>query len=371
MALKVAVIITRADDLGGAQSHVRDLALELKARGNDVTVFAGSEGALFEALKPRAIDCRVIDCLVHPIAPLKDLQAYYEIKARIKELKPDLVSTHSNKAGFLGRLAADALGIPVVHTSHGFLFGGRRQTLTGRFYRLMEKFAAAWGDMVIAVSQSEHDLAAGLGVIPSHKMTVVYNGLPEMAEAGRTANPETEPARLIMIARFEKPKDHLTLIRALGGLKEMDWQLTLVGDGKGRAAAESMAAELGLSERLEFTGTRRDTEALLGDSSIFILSSRREGFPISILEAMRAGLPVVATRVGGIPEAVIEGETGLLFDPGDEAALRQQLAKLIADPALRKKMGLAGQKSFREHFTLKQMVDQTEKVYLKILGQHD
>jgi glycosyltransferase involved in cell wall biosynthesis len=359
------LIITRADDLGGAQTHVRDLAVALKARGEEVIVLAGSGGALFEALEEKGVSCRLLKNLMHPINPLKDLLAYLEIKSIIKELNPDLVSTHSNKAGLLGRLAAAALGVPVVHTSHGFLFGGSGNNITCRFYCLMEKFASAHGNMVIAVAKSEYDLARRLRVIPPEKMTVIYNGLPESG-FGQTARPEAEPASIIMVARFVRPKDQQTLIRAMDGLQELSWYLTLVGDGSGQPDAERLVKELGLTELVTFAGVRPDVEELLAASSIFVLSTWREGFPISVLEAMRAGLPVVASRVGGIAEAVTEGTTGLLFKAGDHAELRKCLATLINNPLLRRQMGEAGRERFLECFTLELMVEQTVAIYHKL-----
>ncbi len=345
---------------------MRDLATALKVRGEDVTVLAGSGGALFDALKSSGICCLLLTNLVHPVKPLRDMAVYREIRSRLRELKPDLVSTHSNKAGFLGRLAAHNLKIPVVHTSHGFLFGGRKQTLTCRFYRLMEKFAAARGDLVITVSQSEYNLAAALRVIPPEKMAVIHNGLPDM-KTNLQAHPESEPARIIMVARFASPKDHRTLIRALGGLKELHWRLMLVGDGRERPAAEALVNKLGLTEKVDFPGVRPDVEELLAASSIFVLSSLREGFPISILEAMRAGLPVVASRVGGVAEAVADGETGFLFEPGDEPALKLKLAELITNPSLRRQMGLAGQKRIQANFSLNQMAEKTMIVFKKVV----
>jgi len=262
----------------------------------------------------------------------------------------------------LGRLAARKLKIPVVHTSHGFLFGGGKETITGRFYRLMEKLAAAAGSMVIAVSQSEYNCAADLQVIAKEKMVVIHNGIADLEEMFR-ADAGREPVRMIMVARFARPKDHLTLLEALSALKELPWSLQLVGDGRGRKRAEDLVRQLGLAGRVEFTGTRDDVNELLAESSIFVLSSRREGFPISILEAMRAGLPVVAARVGGIDEAVAEGKSGFLFEAGDSAGLSRHLEKLILEPQLREELGRAGRQLYLERFTLRKMVDQTVGVY--------
>ncbi|MDW7729081.1 MAG: glycosyltransferase family 4 protein [Bacillota bacterium] len=347
------------------QTHVRDLAASLQKRGEEITVLAGRGEILYPQLEERGISFRVVESLVRPISPLNDLAALRQVTAILKDLQPDLVATHSNKAGFLGRLAASKLNIPVVHTSHGFLFGGREQTLSCRFYRLMEKYASARGSLVIAVSKSEYDLADRLQVIAPEKMNVIYNGLPDV-EAKQLAIPQTEPVQLIMVARLAPPKDPLTLIRALGGLKELNWQLKLVGEGLEQSACEKLTTELDLGGRIEFFGMRGDVEELLASSSIFVLSSRREGFPISTLEAMRAGLPVVASNVGGISEQIAEDETGYLFESGDHKRLQSHLDRLIRDPILRSRLGQAGRRRFLDHFTLDKMVDETLKVYHQI-----
>ncbi|MFU8795236.1 MAG: glycosyltransferase, partial [Dethiobacteria bacterium] len=143
----------------------------------------------------------------------------------------------------------------------------------------------------------------------------------------------------------------------------------LVGEGLEQSACEKLTTELDLGGRIEFFGMRGDVEELLASSSIFVLSSRREGFPISTLEAMRAGLPVVASNVGGISEQIVEDETGYLFESGDHRQLQSHLARLIRDPILRSRLGQAGRRRFLEHFTLDKMVDETLRVYYQI-AQH-
>ena len=355
--------------MGGAQVHVRDLAVALQKRGNDVSVLAGGGGVLFDSLLEHGVFCRKLEQLVHPIKPLRDGAAFREIKTALSDLMPDLVTTHSNKAGLLGRLAARSLHIPVIHTSHGFLFSDNPDSPRGLFYRLMEKIAARAGDKVIAVAESEFKTAESLHVVPAKKLTVVHNGLGEIALPQQKADPALEPPRLVMVARFAAPKDQATLLQALGRLKEKLWTLTLVGDGKGRSAAEKMAGELGLSGRVEFLGVREDTASILASGQVFVLSSRREGFPLSILEAMRAGLPVIASDVGGVGEAVEEGKTGFTVLAADVDALSDRLGRLIDDPALRQTMGEAGRERYLNMFTLDQMVDKTLAVYHDVLSQ--
>lgn len=360
-------MITRADELGGAQVHVRDLAAALLRQGEDVSVLAGGDGILFEQLAGQGVPFCKLKHLIHPIKPWKDWKAYREIRAVLSEISPDLVTTHSNKAGLLGRLAARSLKIPAVHTSHGFLFGGRQQKASGRFYSLMENIAARIGDKVIAVAESEFTLAEDLRVINPERMTVIHNGLPDL-DPPQMAVPEAEPPVLIMVARFAEPKDHLTLLKALSGLKQLNWSLQLAGNGAGRPRAERLAEDLGIAERINFSGVCEDVSARLAASQIFVLSSRREGFPLTVLEAMRAGLPVIASDVGGIGEAVEDEKTGFLFPPGDVERLKFRLERLINDPQLRQKMGKAGRARFLKHFTLEPVVNKTLLLYRELVA---
>jgi glycosyltransferase involved in cell wall biosynthesis len=321
---------------------------------------------LFEQLNERKVPFRLLKELVHPIRPLQDWQALREIKTVLQELQPDLVATHSNKAGLLGRWAARSLGLPVVHTSHGFLFTGREKSTAGLFYRFIEKVFASMGDRVIVVAESERQAADALKVIADEKMAVIHNGLPDIKENWQ-ADPGAEPPGIVMVARFAAPKDHLTLLKALSGLKDLQWSLELVGDGSGRLEAEKLVEDLGIGDRVEFLGMRLDVQVVLARNQIFVLSSRREGFPLGILEAMRAGLPVVASDIGGVKEAVADGRSGLLFPPGSVEKLKQALAELLRGPELRRKMGAEGRRRYKQFFNLEQMVDKTLSLYRKML----
>ncbi|MFO8192649.1 MAG: glycosyltransferase family 4 protein [Bacillota bacterium] len=338
----------------------------MQERGEQVIVLAGAGGVLFEQLDERKVPYRLLKDLVHPIRPWQDWRALREMRSVLQELQPDLVATHSNKDGLLGRWVARSLGLPVVHTSHGFLFTGREKSAAGRFYRFVEKIFSRLGDRVIVVAESERAAAAALKVIPEEKMVVIHNGLPDIEEQG-LADPGAEPPGIVMVARFAAPKDHLTVLKALSGLKELQWSLELVGEGRGRLEAEKLVGELGIGDRVEFLGMRRDVQEILARNQIFVLSSRREGFPLSILEAMRAGLPVVASDAGGVKEAVREGENGFLFPPGDAGRLCEALSELLSKPELRREMGAEGRRRYREYFTLDRMVEETVNLYREIV----
>ena len=166
-----------------------------------------------------------------------------------------------------------------------------------------------------------------------------------------------------MVARMAWQKDHATLLRALAPLKELDWQLELVGDGPLLSSIEALAASLGIASRVRFAGFRSDVAERLADGQIFVLTSNWEGFPRSVLEAMRAGLPVIASDVGGVRESVRDGETGFVVPPGNVDVLRDRLRVLIASPLQRRRMGEAGRALYEKRFSFERLAAETSAVY--------
>jgi glycosyltransferase involved in cell wall biosynthesis len=196
----------------------------------------------------------------------------------------------------------------------------------------------------------------------------VHNGMPDVPVALR-GDPSRTPVRLLMVARFEPQKDHATLLHALGGLKDYAWNLDLIGDGPRRSQMESLAGILSIADRVRFLGQRMDVEQILAQAQVGLLVSNWEGFPLSILEAMRAGLPVVASSVGGISESVRDEETGYLVPRGNVELLRDRIRRLLAAPALRVRLGASGRTRYEQHFTLDHSVAKTLAVYRDVLGK--
>jgi len=363
MNLRILYLITRAEP-GGAQVHVNEL---LRGFGHrfELHLGAGEEGYLTEEAQRLGVKVHFVPSLVQPLNPRKDLRAFWEIRRIIRSLRPSLVHLHSSKAGLLGRLAAGLVGTPAVFTAHGWAFtdgvSWKRKVLAVP----SEWLAARLGGRIITVSQNDYDLALRYRVASRRQMTVVHNGIPDVPYRAR---PEAKPVRIVMVARFAPQKDHSLLLRALAGLKDLAWELELIGDGPLLEEVRAEAHRLDLLNRVRFLGARRDVAERLSESQVFVLCSNWEGFPLSILEAMRAGLPVVASDVGGVREAVVDKETGFLVPRGDEVALRERLLQLITDAVLRAKMGRAGRKRFEEKFTVEHMLKKTLEVYETVLG---
>jgi glycosyltransferase involved in cell wall biosynthesis len=200
--------------------------------------------------------------------------------------------------------------------------------------------------------------------IPRSKMQLVHNGLPDLPATFR-ADPGAGSPRAVMVARFAAPKDHLTVVRAMQHVTGLE--LDFVGDGPDEETAKALAAELGVTDKIHFLGIRTDVPEILAKSHVFILSSHSEAFPISTLEAMRAGLPTVVANVGGAGEAVIDGKTGFLFERADHLGLADRLNQLAADPGLRARQGAEARAHFEREFTLDQMYTRTRAVYESVL----
>jgi glycosyltransferase involved in cell wall biosynthesis len=366
--MNIALMVTRAEPVGGAQIHVRDLAAAARAHGHSPTVITSGSGPFLQDLQAQQIPVVVLKHLGAPISPIRDLRASREIQAALQSLRPDLLATHSSKAGILGRFVAHRLGIPAVFTAHGWSFTPGIAPIHAGLYRVIERLAAPLSSKIITVSEFDRRLALEAGIAPEDRVATVHNGIPDVP-AQRRASPDRNPARIVMVARFEPQKDHATLLHSLAGLLGQPWELDLVGEGPLRGSMEQLVRTLGLGTRVRFLGQRADVDACLAACQISVLSTNWEGFPLTVLEAMRAGLPVVATAVGGVAEAVEEGDSGYLIGRGDVTLLRDRLGRLLSSPGLREEMGSKGRTRWEERFTIERMVEKTFAIYQDVVQQ--
>jgi len=341
--------------------HLLELLRAFRGKADlHLAVGQDREDFLVKAAQELGVKTYLLRHMVQPIKPSSDWRGLREVTELIGRLRPDLVHAHSSKAGFLGRLAARRLGVKSVFTAHGWAFtdgvGPARRTLA----LTLERLAGRAGDMVLAVSERDRELALRYRVVPPERIRVVWNGVPDTL---LRADPARDPPRIVMVGRFAPPKDHALVLKALAGLRELPWYLDLVGQGPLLPEVQALAERLGLGERVRFLGKRLDVDRILADAQVFVLASNWEGLPLSVLEAMRAGLPVVASDVGGVREAVLEGRTGFLVPRGDIVLLRERLALLLQDPGLRVALGGEGRRRYEAHFTLDRMLREVWAAY--------
>lgn len=365
--MRVLFIITRSDRVGGASVHVKDMAQRLREDGHDAAVAVGGSGPYLDILEEAGVPVEPLSMLKGgPPNPLWDPLAVAELVRVVRRSHPDIVSTHSTKAGFLGRLACLLTGVPCLFTAHGWAFTEGKDAGKRRLYRFTEKLASRWTERIITVSRYDRELALEEGVAPEEKITVIHNGMKDEAPVRRQGG--GSDVEIVTVARFERQKDYMTLLEACRRLGGDGWRLTAVGDGPRQDTIRGAAKEIGLSDQFDFAGYRDDVPQILAESDVFVLFSRWEGLPRSIIEAMRAGLPVVATDVGGVSELLESGRTGYVIPPGDDRAGAEALGQLIGSAELRAEMGGRGRRRYEEHFTFEHMYRKTSSLYRQILG---
>jgi len=357
--MRIAQVITRMDTLGGAQVHVRDLSNQLVSQGCEVSIVTGPGMYTHHRLE---VPCYQSPSLKREIHPFNDIRAIYEVRKILKEIKPDIVATHSSKAGLIGRVAAWSLRIPTVFTAHGWAFTEGVATKKRMFYIAIEKIIGKITDQVITVSNYDRQLAISNRVLPKHKIKTVHNGVLPLKQRTQL-NRNNIQVNILMVARFDVPKRQLNLIRACEKLSEIPWHLSFVGEGEKLEEARGYVKKRKLTERVMFYGGINNIEIQLSESQLFVLLSDYEGMPLSILEAMQGGLPIIATDVGGVKEAVIDSVNGFLIPKGNNQLLLERLTQLLTDVSLRESMGERSKELFEEKFTFKRMITETKDVY--------
>lgn len=230
-------------------------------------------------------------------------------------------------------------------------------------YRRMEKSVQPLTAKIITVSEYDRKLALTKKIAPAHKMVTIHNGIDQIEKQVASNREKQEHPLIVMVARFEVPKRQDLLLEALAELSDIPWHLQLIGDGSLRPNLEQFIATKGLTDRVSFLGNQLDVASLLEESHLFVLLSDWEGLPISIIEAMRAGLPIIATNVGGVNELVSDNENGFLINRDDKDLLKNRLKQLLMDQNSRQKMGDASERRFLRDFTFLPMYQKTLFVY--------
>jgi glycosyltransferase involved in cell wall biosynthesis len=321
-------------------------------------------GELVHWLKDRGIKVFELPELVRPVSPRHDFRALLKLREIMKEEAYDLVHCHSSKAGIVGRLAARWAGVPrIIFTAHGWGVNDRQPFLMRLFFGLAERLAGWVSTDVVCVSKADWQL--GKKFVAPGKLKLIYNGVEEPRGSRGRLRQELgigeKDLVIAMAARLKEPKDPMLFLRTAERLP--DTHFVLVGDGPLRPDCERFIGEKGLRHRVHLTGTREDLMDLYPDFDIFVLFSAWEGLPLTICEAMRAGLPVVASRVGGVAEQVTHGWNGFLVEKNDPGTALSYLEKIIKNQNLRRTFGANSKKRGEDLFCLPRMVEEYEKLY--------
>jgi len=351
----------------------------------------GPEGELFNQTKNQKYDVIVVPRLIRAICPLYDTISYFQIKRHLERLKPDIVHTHSAKAGILGRFAAHALkgkwgeSVPaIVHTIHGLAFHPYQSEWLNRFYIAIEKSAAKRTDFFISVADAMTAQATAVGIGRPEQFVTAYSAIEE----GDFLEPISQERREEFRSKYEIPKNAIVLVTIarlfmlkgheyiIESAKQLSKQFDnafwlFVGDGKLAERFKEQVRQLGLAEKIKFTGLLPPSQIpiAIASSDILVHCSLREGLARTLPQAMLCGRPAVSFDVDGAREVVNEN-TGRLIEPKNVEQLTRACAELIEDKELREKLGRAGRESVKEKFAPEKMVNTIEAVYKKLLEKN-
>jgi len=383
--MRVTHVITRLI-VGGAQENTIASVLGLREKaGWEVDLVAGPtvgpEGSLESAFANCPGLLTIVPQLVRPLHPWKDALAWRKLSRLFHARRPDIVHTHSGKAGILGRLAAARAGVPIIlHTVHGPSFGPFQGPLANLMFCSAERYAARVTShfVVVAEAMKQQYLAAGIG--RPDQYTKILSGfslepfLSSTNDLELRARFSLAPDDVVIgkIARLFKLKGHddlfaiaPALVRSCPRIK-----ILLVGDGVWRGRFEKQARSLGLEKHVVFTGlvTPDAVPSLVGIMDLLVHLSLREGLPRALPQALAAGRPVVAYDSDGAGEVCLDNETGFLVRPGDLPGLGERLLQLAQDARLRQRLGSRGQQFVRDRFPVQRMVDELHQLYLRLGG---
>lgn len=378
--IKILRIIARLN-IGGPAIHVNLLSTGLKGLGYETMLSAGSvgerEGIFFKPAVSLATNFKEIPTLGREINFGADFKSLQEIRKIIRDFRPQIIHTHTAKAGFLGRVAAILEGVPLVfHTFHGHVLSGYFSPFKEKVFRFIEKALAKKTDLIIAVSEKVADDLESIGVANKSKIKVVPLGLQldeylSVKLHGALKQELAVPNDSILIGavgRLAPVKNLGFLIQCFARLEKKypKIRLALVGDGPDRCLLEALARELNVGARVFFLGWRRDLDYVYGGLDVVALTSINEGTPVSIIEALACGRPVVATAVGGVPEVLEFGGLGNLVEPGNQAGFCQALEKVILDP---KPAPESDRKRVVENYSVSKLVKTMDSLYHQFLDK--
>ncbi len=382
--IKILRAITRLN-IGGPAVH----AILLSRALNDGALFestlvtgttAQHEGDMLDLARARSVEPVVLPALGREISPLDDLVSLAHMVKLVRDLRPDIVHTHMAKAGSVGRLAAKICGVPlVVHTYHGHVFHSYFGPTKTRIFLTIERALGLATNRIIVVGDGQRDEIARYGVAPLHKLTTIRLGLEldqfldaerHRGELRRELGIDADTPLVGIVGRLVPIKAPEILLQAAINVRNSlpTAQFLVVGDGERRRELETLVDHLSLRGSVRFLGWRRDLVRVYADLDVVALSSLNEGSPVVLIEALASARPVVATAVGGVPEVVVHGETGLTVPVSDVAALGGAVLTLLRDRPLADRLGKAGRRHVYPRYDSSRLVEDVRQLYLHELA---
>ncbi len=380
-AVKITRVITRLN-IGGPAIHTVILTSELNKLGYNDTLVCGnvseSEGDMIYLAEEKSIFPLVIEEMGREISLVRDLKAFWRLFLIMRRERPDIVHTHTAKAGTLGRLAAICAGVPVkVHTFHGHVFDGYFNPIKAKVFLWIERFLALFTDRVITVSDKVKDeIVNKLRVTCDSKCVVVPLGFELekflKCEAGngnyrKKLGLDKDILLVGIVGRLVPIKNHEMFLEVAKIVRDSGFRrkvkFVIIGDGELRSHLEGYARKIGIEKEVIFTGWEQDLDMVYADLDVVALTSLNEGTPVSIIEALASARPVVAADVGGVRDIVTDGECGFLVPSGDTKRFSEKLLCLLDDSLLCQKFGACGREFVRERYSKKRLVEDIEQLY--------
>jgi glycosyltransferase involved in cell wall biosynthesis len=382
--IRVLRVITRLN-IGGPSIHA---ILLTNALDDGIlfrsTLVAGTtaphEGDMLDLARARSVQPVLLPALGREISPVDDLISLARMVQVVRRTRPDIVHTHMAKAGTVGRLAAKLCRVPlIVHTYHGHVFHDYFGPTRTRVYLTIERGLGLATDRIIVVGDGQRNEIASYGVAPLSKLESIRLGL----ELGQFLNAEDARGKLRaelglgleipligIVARLVPIKAHEVFFDAASRVlaQEPAARFVVVGDGERRAELEALVDRLGLRHAVTFLGWRREMVYVYADLSVVALTSRNEGSPVALIEALAAARPVVSTAVGGVPEVVLDGVTGLTVPPGDGQAVADSILRLLRDRDRSAQLGANGRRHVYPGYDSTRLVDDVRALYLRELA---
>jgi glycosyltransferase involved in cell wall biosynthesis len=389
---KVLRAIARLN-VGGPARHAVILEHGLRERGFETLLVHGTptsdEGSLEELIERRAVRAIRVPGLGRRVKPWSDLVAFWSLLRLISREKPDILHTHTAKAGTLGRLAGIAFNLTrrrarrclLVHTFHGHVLSGYFGMLGTQATRYAERLLGRWTDRIVTISDLQREeIGRKFRIASMEKISVIPLGL-ELDDLLAVKSPDRSFREALdwnsnefvvgYVGRLVAIKDVSTLLTGFAGLLDRcpRARLVIVGDGVLRESLEKVANDLRIGSSVRFAGWKHDLASVYGAMDVVALTSRNEGTPVALIEAMAAGVPVVATAVGGVPDVVKHNENGLLIPSGEPMSLADALYRVASDDELCRRLGAAGRREVALRFRSQRLVDDVAGLYSELLNQ--